>query len=96
MTTECISLYSSVYIYEFKDMLASKVVRLLRRALLRAKLRMKRIEATKYYYLVENNSLSSPIFFLIYINLEYFVPQAWAGAEGYRLYMVLYILCLFC
>jgi len=95
MTTECISLYISVYIYEFKDMLASKV-RLLG-ALLGAKLRMKRIEPTKYYYLVEKNSLSPPMLFLIYRNLEYFVPQAWSGgAKGYRLYMVLYILCLFC
>ena len=62
-------------------MLASKV-RLLR-ALLGAKLRVKRIEPTKYYYLVEKNSLSTPMLFhLIYINLEeYFVPQAWpAGA----------------
>lgn len=78
-------------------MLASKVVRLLRRALLGAKLIMKRIKPTKYYYLVGKNSLSPPRLFLIYINLEYLVPQAWSGeAEGYRLYMVLYILCLFC
>jgi hypothetical protein len=35
-----------------------------------AKLRMKRIKATKYYYPVGNN----PMLFSIYKNLEYFMP----------------------
>lgn len=48
-----VSLYISVCIYELKDMLASKYHLL--KALLGAKLRMKRVEPTKYYYLVEKN-----------------------------------------